>query len=262
MLNIDKETETVQGDGVQVQESGADSYSGQGRQVEEDREGDEMPGLAALIIGVIVSPGETMAALARNPRLAFPIIAMSLTMPLLYLVRYPLFKAFMQESMENSLAQQGVALPPEQLAAMMDWMPMVSIATAPVSVLIGWLFLTGIFFGLAKAMKGKGSFKQYLSVTGYAYVITMLYGLLSLALSFATGEIPSNTSLALFFPDMRGTYVYGLLRSIDLFTAWYYVVMAIGVAAASEIRHPRIYAAVAAVYLAMVVIGGFSARGI
>lgn len=241
-------------------DSGLEANPAQLPETEEKAPATDSLSLVEQILGVIISPYETMADLARKPRILFPIIAMALTMPALYLIRYDMFKSFMIETMEASMAQQGVMMPAEQISAMMEWIPMVSIASTPFSVLIGWLFMTGVFFGLAKTMKGRGTFKQYLSVTGYAYVVTVLYCLISLVMSFFTGEITMNTSLGLFFADLQGSYVYGLLRSIDLFNIWYYVLMAIGVGIVSEISRPRIYGAVAAVYLITVLVGGYSAQ--
>lgn len=217
---------------------------------------------AERVLGIILSPQETMADLAARPRLLFPILIMALTTPLLYLSRYPLFKAYMLENMENSMAQQGVAMSADQLAPMMEWLPLVSIGTAPFSTLIGWLIITGILFGLAKAMKGQGRFVQYLSVIGYAYVITVIYSLVCLVLSFFTGDLMMNTSLALFFSSLRGSFIYGMLRSVDLFNVWYYVLIAIGTQTVSSVSRTRMYGVVTVIYLIMMVFSGFTAQNL
>lgn len=214
----------------------------------------------ARLAGIIFSPQETMVDLSIRPRIAFPIVAMVLALPLFYILRYPMFVEFTRKIMEASMQGQAAQLPPGQLDALMQWIPAVQIGTAPISVLISWVIVAAIFFGLIKLFKGEGRFVQLLSITGYAYTIYMLYLLVSLLVSFFSGELMLNDSLALLAPGLQGSYMYGLLRGIDFFGLWRYIVIIIGITAVSKLNYGKSIGIVALVYIPTVLIEAFSLK--
>lgn len=212
------------------------------------------------IIGIIVSPGETMKALVQKPRILFPFLAVGLGMLLLYLTRYPLYVDFLRKTMEAALEKQNAQLTPEQLESSMKFYKTIGLAFTPLGSIAGWLVLTAALFVGIKILKGEGSFKQYMSITGYSYVIMILYCILSAAVSFFSGELLLNTSLGLFAPDLKGSFIYGILRSIDFFNIWYYAVISIGVLTLSKLSKTKAYSLMTVVYLASVIIGAFGAK--
>ncbi len=216
----------------------------------------------ARVIGVLVSPFETMQDLAERPRILFPIVLMALATPLMFLSRYSLYESYLLKTMNSAMSVQNVQMPAGQLEAMMEWLPMVSIISAPFGALLSWLVVTGIIFGLVKAFKGAGSFKQYLSVTGYAYVITALFCLVSVIVSFFSGEIIFNSSLAVVVPGLKGSYLYGILRSIELFALWNFIVTGIGVFVVSKLSWQKAAIIVGGIYVVNILISAYSARSI
>ena len=212
------------------------------------------------VSGVIVSPGETMKNLTAKPRILFPFIMVGLGILLFYLSRYTLYMDFLRESAEAAIAQQGLEYTPEQMDATMKLTRIIGLVGAPFGAILMWLITAVILFVGAKILKGEGSFKQYMSVTGYAYVITILYYFLSAVVSFFSGQLMLNTSLGLLVPDMQGTYIYGILRSIDLFTIWYYMVVTLGVLAVSKLSKTKVYAMMSIIYIGSILIGAGQAK--
>ena len=209
--------------------------------------------------GVIVSPSETMKGLVEKPRILFPILATALSTLIFYLARYPLYLDFLRYSMEMGMSQNNVQMSPEQLEAAMKIGGIMSLVTTPIMALFWFLFTVGIVFGLTKAFKGEGTFKQFVSVTGYAVVINILYYLISAVVSFSTGKLLMDASLAnitnLFAPGIKGTFLYGVIRGIDLFSIWYYAVVSIGVVQASKLSKVKVYPIVFGIYLVLVLVG-------
>lgn len=116
-----------------------------------------------------------------------------------------------------------------------DWI-MVSVVF---NSFISWLFGSFITFAFIKIFKGQGSFKQILSITGYAYTAIILGSILSVIMYYITGEL-FDASLAVFFKGLRETFVYGFLRGIDVFTVWQYCLIAIGVTVMSGLNKMKV----------------------
>jgi hypothetical protein len=207
------------------------------------------------VAGVVFSPSGVAEALVEKPRILFAFIAMLVTELAIMLLRLPIYTDFLRDVMEMQLEKQGQTVSPEQLEMSLGLARKISLASAGIGQLFIWLVLTVIFFAAVKAFKGEGTFKQTLSITGYAYVIMVLYGLLRLGLSYVTGSIMINSSLALFVPGMKGTLLYGFLRGIDLFSIWYYSVIVIGLSVMSKVKSMKLGWVAAVIILVKALIG-------
>jgi hypothetical protein len=75
----------------------------------------------------------------------------------------------------------------------------------------------------------QGRYKQYLSVVSHAFIISALGGLLLVPLRIANGDPSTTLSLGTFAAFLEEGYLLRVLKMLDLFAIWSYVVMAIGV---------------------------------
>ncbi|MCR4434580.1 MAG: Yip1 family protein [Clostridiales bacterium] len=216
------------------------------------------------VIGVITSPAETMKDLAGKPRILFPLLANALGVVGLYLVRFPLYQDFLRRTMEMGGAQSNTPMSPEQIEAGVKMASTFGLIATPITSLIMLVVASAIIFGAAKLLKGQGSFKQTMSVIGYSYVVTLLYLVLCAVTSFITGNLMLDASLAnltnLFLPDLRGSFAYGIIRGIDLFSIWYYIVMGIGIAEVNKFSKTKAYSIVAVIYIASILLGAGNNR--
>ena len=189
-------------------------------------------GFLKRLIGIIGFPTKTMEDLAQKPRIFFGICLALLPMPILYLLRFPLYMATMRETLELALIQQGI--PPEQLESVITisaYSGLIGVGVAPLVVALVTAF--GIFV-IAKILKGEGKFKQYFSVVGYAGVITALYICFTLVASYFTDSITLDISPAIFFSLEPTSILNVVLTSLGLFNIWYYIVLGIGVHAVGK----------------------------
>lgn len=216
----------------------------------------EKPGFLKRILWVLISPGKLMEDLAEKPRVLFGLLLSALSMDVLFLVRLPLYMDFLRSSM--SLTNQ--AMTAELLETSLPIAAVAGLISTPIGAVIGMMFITLIFFAVLKLIGGQGKFKAYLSVTGYSYVITALYLLLLIPVSFVTGslhqDVPLTSIATLASSDMVGTFLYGMLKGIDVFVIWNYAVMAIGFTAVSKLKKKYVYGVVTAVFLIGLIIGG------
>lgn len=209
------------------------------------------------LAGVLVNPAETMKSIAAKPGVLIPMLIMVVAPLLLSLVQKDLYESFIRQISEASLAANPAAaqMTQEQIQANLNLSVKIATYAAPVNVIVSWLLGTAILFGIMKIFKGQGSFKQYLSVTGYASVITAVSFLLTLAVSYVTGSVNLNSSLALLVPDMKGELLYGILRGLDLFIIWHYAVIAIGVSVLSKVGKAKVYSIVGLMFAVALFLG-------
>ena len=208
--------------------------------------------------GVIFSPGRTMESLVEKPKLLLPLIMIAVAQLGLYLARFSIYQEYMRNSLTDAFT--GLAMTAESIER---FILIFGTAGTSLSALFGWFMTTVIFFAIFKIFGAGGKFKQYMSITGHAYIITVLYFLLVLAASFLTGSLHmdlSLTSVANLLPaDISGSFLYGMAMEIDIFLIWYFCVIAIGMAAISGFKKRNAYILVAAVYAVGLIISGFGA---
>jgi len=222
------------------------------------------PGFLKRILWVLTSPGKLMENLAEKPRVLFGLLLAALSTEALYLARLPLYKDYLfttslatSEYIESLTGQTMTA---EMIEQNLPAAVIQGLITTPITMVIALLFSTLIFFAILKIMGGQGKFKAYLSVMGYSYLIPALYAILLIPISFITGSLHQNlplTSLAtLASSDLEGTFLYGILKGINIITIWNYAVMAIGFTAVSKLKKTYVYVVVMIVFLIALLIGG------
>lgn len=96
-----------------------------------------------------------------------------------------------------------------------------------------WFVWALVMAGLATLVFGfflgdDGRFRQYLSVTAHALLIPAVGGLLTVPLRLAQVDPTLTLHVGLFLPVDEG-YLANLLRSLDLFVLWSWLVLAVGV---------------------------------
>lgn len=223
----------------------------------------EKPGFFKRILWVFTSPGKLMASLAEKPRVLFWFIAGILAIDVLYLVRLPLYKDFLRESTLKSseyMESLGVVMTPEMVEASLPNAMVTGLISTPITLAVVYLFITLVFFAILKLMGGQGKFKAYLSVLVHANIISVLYTLLLIPISFISGSLhqgaaPLTSLAALVSQDTTNTLLYGVLASLDIFSIWYYVVLAIGLTAVSKLKKNYVYYVVAGIFIVSMIIG-------
>jgi hypothetical protein len=214
------------------------------------------------LIGIIVSPAETMKNLVHKPRILFPIILIALGLVLFYIIRFPLYVETIKPSIELALEKAGMQFTPEQLDQQVNISAIAGLVAIPFGALIGWIVWSSIIFGVIKIFKGKGSYKQVLSVTGYSYAVTILYLILLAIISFATNtlavDVPITSAATLLSDDSKGTFLYGVLTGVEVFAIWKLVVAGIGLKLVSKLSGKKIFTILIVLYVLGFLITGLS----
>jgi hypothetical protein len=213
------------------------------------------------LAGIIIEPAETMKNLIHKPRIVFPIIIIALGLVSLYLLRFDLYKDTLRQALELSMQNNPkIQLTPELINQQVDFSAILGLVGVPFGTIIGWLVGTLIIFGLIKLFSGKGRFIQFLSITGYSYVITLLYIILTAIVSYASNTLPVDlpvTSAARLLPeDLNGTFLYGILTGVELFSIWKLVVTGIGITLLSKLDKVKVFSILIGMYAVQLLFSG------
>ncbi len=229
----------------------------------------EAPGFFKRLLWVFTSPGKLMASLAERPKVLLTLILAAIPLDLLYFLQMPLFKDYtrntlIQTSQSSYMQSLGLEMTPEMIEAQLPMQVNTILIGTPVQAIIMILISALICFAIFRIMGGEGKFKAYLSVVSHANVITVLYTLLLIPITYITGTLnltSSITSLStLVSKDAVSPVLYGILNGIDLFSIWYYVVAAIGMAAVSKLKKKNVYIVVAVLFVISMIISIYTTQ--
>lgn len=213
--------------------------------------------------GMIFSPSKTIRCLIEKPRILFPFLSSAFSLLILYLLRYELYEDYIRTTLEKAAAVD-TSITSEQIEALIGMSATMGLALIPITSVIIWLVSSAILFGISKLFKGEGHFKQYLSIVGYCGVITLLYYLISFIVSFLNGELLVDASLAnvtnLFAPYLKDSFFYGIIKGIDFFSIWYFILVAMGITMVSKLSKMKVYSMVTLIFIAQLLINANELR--
>ena len=197
------------------------------------------PGLLSRIVGVLLSPRETFAAVAAKPRWLGVMLVTTLMSSAAYYVI--LSSQDMQDAIVDqqitAMESRGNTVSDDQVANIERFIGYLPVGYAVGIFVVGPLFgaaiagiVTGIFTTL---MGGNGTFKQVFAVMNHAGVILAISALFIAGMLAAgvkpIGVRPPGANLGVFLPMLEETsFLAVMLRSIDMFLLWWMVVLAIG----------------------------------
>jgi hypothetical protein len=224
-----------------------------------------LPGLLSRIIGVMVSPRETFAAVAAKPKW-LGVLAITLTIGSACQY-YILSSPDMQEAMIDQGLQRSPTANEQQIERVVSVLPY---AIAGGTLILG-AGLTAVTAGIlmlifSTLMGGSATFKQVYAVVAHSGVVSTLQGIITAGLLLLgakpSGTTPPGANLAIFVPFLDETsYVTKFLGAIDLILVWWIVTMSIGLAVMYRRRTGGIATTLLAIYLVIALIVGYVRSG-
>jgi hypothetical protein len=226
-------------------------------------------GLAARAVGVIVSPTETYADIAAQPRgLAALILVLTVTSVVVGLFLSTEIgrnasldqNLSMMESFGARLSDAQMRQIAQQFEARAGYAPLYAVG----AILVGLPLTVAAVAGLGMlvfnvGLGGEATFKQLFAIVAYSRIIPLLQTLFVTPLNYARESLSSATSLLVFFPMVDDAGFFGrLLGWIDLFRIWWMVSLAIGLG----VLYKRGSGPIAAVILALYVAFALAAAGV
>lgn len=197
--------------------------------VEEKPDRDFLPSIA----DIFVDPNKVFRRIDGGLEWWKPFIVIAVVILIITWLQFPVSMHVL------SLNERGVD--EEQLEMMIDNMQRFSIIqyiVAPIGALIIYLISAAVVNITANLMSGRSDFKKALSLCMFAGFIPMVEQIISIVVIRMRGieNIESSEgaqislSLAPLFSG-AGDLVTSVLRSLSIFSIWYYIVLALGIAA-------------------------------
>ena len=197
------------------------------------------------ITGIFWEPKPVFQDLAAKPRFWVPLILMTL-LTVIFMVSYSRvvgWDSMIRRQLEsNSRVQQ---LPAEQRERLIQqntaFAAPFAYAGAVVAVTVGSLAIAGVLLGMMNLLGGaKLKYKQAFSITVYSSLPSALAAILSMVVMFSKNPedfdlrspLPLNLGAFLSGPE-TGAAVKSLATSINLFTIWIILLMALGFSTAA-----------------------------
>jgi hypothetical protein len=211
--------------------------------------------LAARLVGVVFSPGETFRSIAAHPRWLGAMVAV------VVIVAGANFALLSTEVGQQALFDQqirgaeawGRTLTAEQqdgMERMLPTMRYITLASTVVLVPIITFALAGVLLAVFNAVVGGDArYRQVLAVLTHAGAISIIGTLFTTPLNYARESLSSSTNLGVFLPFLdEGSLPARFLGMIDLFLIWWVVVLGIGLAVLYKRRTGPIVASLLATY--------------
>ena len=187
-------------------------------------------------VGAIVAPTRTFASIVAKPDVLIPLIAYAVFALVTAMLILP------HVDFETAMREQFETTQPNMKADDVDRMVNISAAFAkgafyasPVTSVIIYLALAGIFLLAFRLAGADGDYKQALSVVLYAWVPMLIKSLATVIIVLARGEVDLTqmqnvvmSNLGFLVDQKKQMVLYSLLSSIDVFTIWTLALMTIG----------------------------------
>jgi hypothetical protein len=225
----------------------------------------------ARIVGVLFSPEETFASIARRPDWLVPLLLMIIVAVGSYAVLAPKID---YEPQFRAMYEQNRHVPADQREELIEKslegverMKVFGYVTPVLSILVLTLLMAGVFWGGLRAFGGDNSFKQTYAVTVYGWIPMFLKSVITTLIALPRSVIDARelgsllkSNLGAFVDSSEAPVMHSLLSSVDLFNIWTIVLFAIGLAAISRFSRTNLAIYVTVLYLIVVAVKvGFAA---
>ncbi|MGA2095163.1 MAG: YIP1 family protein [Candidatus Acidiferrum sp.] len=229
---------------------------------------DEQPSISAFgrIIGVFFSPGKTFEDIVRKPSWLLPIV---LTTLLSVVVSVAInqrinWREFMSQQIEKSprAANLSAEQKQQQIEAGAKFTPPFTYAVGFLGPILGLLIISLVLWGGYSLLGGASTnFTTSMAITAHAFLTSLISSpLLILTLYLKDPgtvdlENPLASNIAAFLPDESAKWLVALCKSIDVFSIWTMILLAIGFAATSpkKLKGSKPYMIVFGLWAAFVV---------
>jgi len=225
------------------------------------------PNSFARIFGVLFSPGETFASIARKPTWGVPLLVILIigyvcTALVVPRMDWDKITAMQQEQMKQrnpNVSEQQL----EQAARFGKALGKVIPWLFPIFAVVWYLLIAGVLLLTFRLTGSEGNFIQAFSATLYAWIPQLLSSIIGTIVIVARGGLVDPEQMATMIKTNPGFLVdskahpmlFALLGSLDVFTIWTVVLLIIGFAALS--RASKAKAAAIVIGWWIVVIGLF-----
>ncbi len=193
--------------------------------------------LAARLIGVIFSPGQTFRSIVAHPTWLGAMLAVVIVVAggnFALLSTEVGQQALLDQQIRSTEAWGGTVTDEQQrqMERMLPMMRYITLGSTIVMAPVITVALAGLLLAVFNAgLGGDAKYKQVLAVVTHAGAVSIISTLFTLPLNYARESLSGATNLGVLTPFLdEGSLPARFLGMIDLFLVWWVVVLAIGLA--------------------------------
>ena len=212
--------------------------------------------LAARLVGVVFSPGDTFRGIAAHPRWlgAMAVVIAIVAGANFVLLSTEIGQQALLDQQIRSAESWGRTLKDEQQDGMERMLPMMRYITLASTVVLApaiTFALAGVLYAVFNAgLGGDARYRQVLAVLTHAGASSALGALFITPLNYARESLSSATNLGVFLPFLdEGSLPARFLGMIDLFLIWWVVAIGIGLSVLYRRRTSPVVIGLLATYL-------------
>jgi hypothetical protein len=218
------------------------------------------------IIGVFFSPKATFANIVRKPSWVLPVVLLTLfSIGVSFAINQRInWREFISQQMEKSpqAANMSAEQKEQRIEGGAKFSAPFTYAIGLLGPIIGILVVALVMWGAYNLLGGANTnFGTSFAITAHAFMTGLLSSILFILVlylkPFGTVDLenPVATNLAAILPDDSAKWLVALLKSIDVFTFWTLILLAIGFAATNpkKLRGSKAFTIAFSVWAAYVV---------
>jgi len=194
------------------------------------------------IVGVFFSPGATFEDIVRKPSWLLPVVLTTiLSIGVSFAINQRInWREFMNQQIEKSprAAQMSAEQKQQQIEGGAKFTPAFTYGIGLLGPILGVLIIGLVMWGAYSLFGGASTnFSTAFSITSHAFLTGLisspLFILILYLKPYGTADLdnPVAANLAALLPDDSAKWLVALGKSIDLFTFWTLILLAIGFAA-------------------------------
>ena len=222
------------------------------------------PNLAARLVGVLLSPRATFAAIVDRPRPlgALLVVCLLSAAPGFWLSSTELGKQLILEQQVESMQSFGVTVTDETVAEMERNLENAAYfaAVGPlVSLPIIAFILAGLVWTACYVILGAHApFKAMYAVVAHVGVVGVVQQWFTAPLNYARGVMSIPTTMAALLPMLEeGGFIHRTLSLVELFVIWQFFLLAVGTGVLFERRTSPIATTFYSLYAVIAIAAGF-----
>lgn len=187
----------------------------------------------ANLLCVVTSPSRAFSRLTEHPKWLLPFLAVSIGSMVLAWLNLPLIEKVLLSSLPGDTR-------PDQMLTIYRVGQIIGIALTPAGILLNWFLTALLVWAVSYAFAKRAHFGRVFSLVGHCSLISFMGLVLSWVIIRARGtenvsslaDLDVSLGVTLLLDDNK---IGGLARSVlshaSVFTAWYWIVLALGLAA-------------------------------
>jgi hypothetical protein len=212
-------------------------------------------GGASKVVSIFFEPKKVFESLKIKPTWLVPFIIVILLGMVYYYYAYPII---MSEQVAKIQANEKI--PEEQKQAIIEKMgggehpPVWQLGITPIGGLIYLVIASAVlFFVFNVLLGGDSTFRKVFSVYCYSALVGIPATIVKLPLTLVKKSTDVQTSLAILLsPDAKGSFLYNILSSFDIFVIWQVILISIGLAVVYKFTPKKSYTTVFVLWIVYV----------